>query len=151
MGELLNILLGKKCKLKVKTDYIHVLHIYIWWLFQTKLPQAPQLPGVNVCTSPLGESLGWVEEAFPEGLHEDSMSYFLIAVEIVIKSPRSYTDLLAFVITFFADGYVKLSGISKQNNSALFCDFFWKNVGNSCGVERTSQSCTVQYSIRVYQ
>ena len=63
-----------------------------------------------------------MEEAFLEALLEDMVSYLLIAVEIVIKSPRSCTDLLTFIITFFADLYVRLSGISKQNNSVLLCD-----------------------------
>lgn len=75
--------------------------------FSNKAPLSSTTAG---STSPLGESLGWVEEAFPEALHEDSMSYFLIAVEIVIKSPRSCTDLLAFVITFFADGMLNYQG-----------------------------------------
>lgn len=99
---------------------------HLWWLLQAKPPahlHSPPPPGMNVHTSLLlGAKGGW-EEALLAALREDIFSYLLIIVEIVIKSSRSCTGLPTFIITFFADLYIKLSGIRKQNNRLLLCVF----------------------------
>lgn len=53
------------------------------------------------------------------------LSYLLIAAELVYKSPRSCTDLPTFIVTFFADLYIKLSRMRKHNKTACLALYFW--------------------------
>ena len=106
---------------------------YLLWLLQARPlthPNSPPPPGVNVHISPIRKVLRVGRRGHSlQDMHEDIISYLLIAAEITIKSPRCYTDIPTFIITFFTDLYIKLLGVRKQNNSLLFC-VFWQNVRN---------------------